>query len=494
MTYPAEGVSSLVNVDRMIEVPLHRQVYEGYRGAILCGKLSPGQLVPSSREFAADHSISRFPVLHAYAQLMAEGYFESRAGSGTYIASNLPDRVMSVPAWASLPRNGTGGPRNVSRRSGLYPHVALNRASRIWGPFGVHQPAFDQFPFRIWSALINRHSRNPNARVIHDIDPMGSARFRKAICDYLSSSRAVHCEPGQIMVVSGSQQALDITARVLLDPGDSVWVEEPGYTLGLTVFEAAGCRLIPVAVDEEGMDVARGISLKADARAALVTPSHHYPLGSTMSASRRMQLLDWAQSNGSWVIEDDYDSEFRYESRPISSLQGMDANARVIYIGTFSKVLFPSVRVGYVVIPEDLVERFASVRFAMDIFPPYLHQEVLADFMIEGHFGAHVRRMRQVYKERRRALVDCLKQEFGGLLKFHGTEAGMHVTISLPEGYSDTEIAARAANDGLSLYPISQYWRCEPRQQGFVLGFGSTFAEEMPRAVRKLRAAIDPPQ
>ena len=491
MSYSSEGVSAIVIADRSVEVPLHRQVYQGFRAAILSGKLRPGQMVPSSREFAADHGISRFPVLHAYAQLMAEGYFETRAGAGTYIASNLPERLMSVTTDARPKRNGVAGPRNVSRRSRLYPAVDFHRASRIWGPFHVHQPAFEQFPFRIWSALINRHSRNPGARTIHDIDPMGSLRFRKAICDYLGSSRAVHCEPDQIMVVSGSQQALDITARVLLDSGDSVWVEEPGYKLGLAVFEAAGCRLIPVPVDKEGMDIGRGISLKKDVRAALVTPSHQYPLGSTMSASRRMQLLDWSQSSGSWIIEDDYDSEFRYESRPISSLQGMDTNARVIYIGTFSKVMFPSVRVGYIVIPTDLVERFAAVRFAMDIFPPYLHQEVLTDFMLEGHFGAHVRKMRQVYKERRQALVDCLEKEFGGQLTIHGAEAGMHVAVTLPEGYLDTEIAARAANDGLSLYTISQYCRSKPALQGFVLGFGSTYVEEMAKAVGKLRAAID---
>lgn len=492
MSYPLEGASALVTADRRLDVPLHRQVYEGYRAAILCGKLRPGQMVPSSREFAADHGISRFPVLHAYAQLMAEGYLEARAGAGTYIASNLPERLMSVAADTRPKRNGVVGPRNVSRRSRLYPAVDLHRNSRIWGPFRVHQPAFEHFPFRIWSALINRHSRNPSARVIHDIDPMGSRRFREAICDYLRSSRAVHCEPDQIMVVSGSQQALDITARVLLDSGDSVWVEEPGYRLGLAVFEAAGCRLVPVPVDTEGMSVALGISLKKDAKAALVTPSHQYPLGSTMSASRRMQLLDWAQSCGSWIIEDDYDSEFRYESRPISSLQGMDSNARVIYIGTFSKVLFPSVRVGYIVIPNDLVERFAAVRLAMDIFPPYLHQEVLADFMVDGHFGAHVRKMRQVYKERRRALVDCIEQEFKGELEIHGAEAGMHLAVTLPEGYSDTEIAARAANDGLLLYAISPCYRGKPALQGFILGFGSTYIEDMPASVRKLRAAINP--
>lgn len=487
----SDGVSALVTVDRRLDVPLHRQVYERYRAAILSGKLRPGQMVPSSRELASDQAISRFPVLHAYAQLIAEGYFETRAGAGTYIASNLPERLMNVSAATQPKHNGAAGPRNVSHRSMLYPAVDLHRASRIWGPFRVHQPAFEHFPFRIWSGLINQHSRNPIARVIHDIDPMGSRRFREAICDYLRSSRAVHCEPDQIMVVSGSQQALDITARVLLDSGDSVWVEEPGYKLGLAVFEAAGCRLIPVPVDREGMNIADGISLKKDARAALVTPSHQYPLGSTMSASRRMQLLDWAQSCGSWIIEDDYDSEFRYESRPISSLQGMDTNARVIYIGTFSKVLFPSVRVGYLVIPTDLVERFAMVRLAMDIFPPYLHQEVLTDFMLEGHFGAHVRKMRQVYKERRQALVDCIEREFGGQLTIHGAEAGMHVAVTLPEGYLDTEVAARAANDGLSLYTISQYCRRQPALQGFVLGFGSTCVEEMPKAVGKLRAAID---
>lgn len=494
MGYPSEGVSSIVVVDRQLDAPLHRQVYESYRAAILCGKLRPGQVVPSSREFAVDHGISRFPVLHAYAQLLAEGYFESRSGSGTYIASTLPERMMKAAPDVPRTQRATGGSRTVSRRCKLFPAVTLNRSTAIWGAFGVHQPAFDQFPFRIWSALVNRHSRNPRARVIHDIDPMGSDRFREAICDYLGSSRAVQCKPEQIMIVSGSQQALDITARVLLDSGDSVWVEEPGYRLGLTVFAAAGCRLVPVPVDNEGLNVAKGIALKKNARAALVTPSHQYPLGSTMSATRRLQLLNWAHACGSWIIEDDYDSEFRYESGPISSLQGMDANERVIYIGTFSKVLFPSVRIGYVVIPRDLIERFAAVRFAMDIFPPYLHQEVLADFMLEGHFGAHLRKMRQVYSGRRSALVDCIQREFNGRLQIHGAEAGMHVAITLPDGYSDTEIAERAANDRLSLYTLSKYCLRTQALQGFVLGFGSTPVEKMAGAVRKLHTAIDPPR
>src|SRR5215469_1348172 len=491
MNYPVQGVSAIISIDRNREVPLHRQVYDGYRNAILGGNLRPGQIVPSSREIAADHGMSRFPVLHAYAQLLSEGYFESRAGSGTFIASSLPEPLMRARAGSQPTRRTIGGPRAISHRSALFPPVNLNRARPIWGAFGVHQPAFDQFPFRIWSTLVNRHSQNPSARVIHNVDPLGSRRFREAICQYLLSSRAVRCDPEQIMIVSGSQQALDITARVLLDPGDSVWVEEPGYRLGLSVFAAAGCRLVPVPVDHDGMNIATGMALKEDAKAAVVTPSHQYPMGWTMSAARRMQLLNWAQTSGSWIIEDDYDSEFRYESRPISSLQGMDANSRVIYMGTFSKVLFPSVRVGYLVIPADLVERFAAARFAMDIFPPYLYQEVLADFMTEGHFGAHVRKMRQIYGERQEALVDCIKCEFDTELKIHGSNAGMHVTVTLLEGCTDQEISALARKDGLSLFTLSQYCFTQPEMQGFVLGFGSTIPRDIREGVLKLRAAMD---
>src|SRR6202034_1996937 len=220
-----------------------------------------------------------------------------------------------------------------------------------------------------------------------------------------------------------------------------IWVEEPGYILQRTVLNAAGCRLIPVPVDKEGMNVAAGIKQHRKPRAVFVTPSHQYPLGWTMSASRRLQLLNWAQSSGAWVIEDDYDSEYRYESMPIASLQGMDVNSRVIYIGTFSKVLFPSLRIGYIVIPPDLVERFAAVRFSMDIFPPYLYQEVLADFMNLGHFGRHIRKMRQIYSERRTVLVECLREECSDILEIHGTEAGMNLAVTLPKGFRDQEIA-----------------------------------------------------
>lgn len=477
----------VIAIDQGARVPVHKQVYDGYRSAILRGDLRPGQQIPSTRDFASEVRLSRFPVLQAYSQLLAEGYLESRAGSGTFVASSLPEQLISVQSNVARPATMPSGPRTVSRRSSLCPSFDRTRVPRGWGAFGLHQPAFDHFPFQVWSKLIARHSRNPAASALHHIDPLGSERFRLEICSYLRTARGVKCSPGQIMIVSGSQQALDITARVLLDPGSPVFVEDPGYSLARTVLTAAGCCLVPVPVDREGMDIGAALRLEPKAKAALVIPSHQYPLGSTMTLARRLHLLSWAQNAGAWIVEDDYDSEYRYDSSPISSLQGLDENARVIYIGTFSKVMFPSLRIGYIVIPEDLVDRFSAVRFAMDIFPPYLPQEVLADFMREGYFGRHIRRMRNLYSKRREILIRSLHEEYGDMLEVHGAEAGMHLAVTFQEGYSDTEISAKAAEARLYLWPLSPaYLKREPRQ-GLILGFGSVPAEQIPDAVRALK-------
>jgi GntR family transcriptional regulator/MocR family aminotransferase len=292
------------------------------------------------------------------------------------------------------------------------------------------------------------------------------------------------------MIVAGSQQALEITTRVLLDERSAAWVEEPGYWLTRQVLAAAGCRLVPVPVDGEGLDVAYGVKKCRKARAAFVAPSHQYPLGATMSASRRLQLLDWAQSSGSWVIEDDYDSEYRYGNMPIASLQGLDHNSRVIYIGTFSKTLFPSLRLGYIVIPPDLVGRFAAVRYVMDITPPHFFQAVLTDFMNEGHFARHIRRMRQLYSQRRTVLVDELQKELGSALQVLGSEAGMHLAVILPKGLRDQQVAARAAREKLWLTPLSPAYLGQTPRQGLILGFGNTTVEEIPNAVRRLRNVL----
>jgi len=293
------------------------------------------------------------------------------------------------------------------------------------------------------------------------------------------------------MIVNGSQQAIEITTRVLLDEGSPAWIEEPGYWLTQHILTGAGCRLIPVPVDEEGLQVDIGIKGCGRAKAAFVAPSHQFPLGATMSARRRLQLLDWADSARAWIIEDDYDSEYRYTSMPIASLQGLDRNSRVIYIGTFSKTLFPSLRLGYVVIPRDLVERFAAVRYGMDISPPHFFQAVLTDFMREGHFARHIRRMRQLYAERRAALVDAIQEEFSSALPIAGAEAGMYLAVLLPKGFHDQELAARAARARLWVQPLSPAYIGAAPRHGFVLGFASTPAREMSKAVRRLKSVLD---
>jgi len=490
MVKVSEAIAPVIAVDRKAAKPLHKQIYDGFLSVIVDGNMRPGQRVPSSRTLSIELGISRIPVLNAYAQLLAEGYFESRKGAGTFVSESLPESLTICEDKTPQPTQAGSGPRPVARRA-----LLLSRYDRApwvggFGAFSVHQPAFDHFPFPIWSSLITRHSKSPRFSQIHNTDPRGSETCREAICTYLRTARAVHCDPSQVMVVAGSQQALEISARVLLGNGSPVWIEEPGYRLARSVFQGAGCRLVPVPVDEDGMNVSAGIKQCAKARAAYVTPSHQYPLGSTMSASRRMQLLNWAQVTGSWIIEDDYDSEYRFESMPISSLQGLDRNARVIYIGTFSKVLFPSLRLGYIVIPPDLVDHFVAVRVAMDIFPPYLHQEAITDFMREGHFARHIRRMRLLYSERRTALVESIREQFGSRLEIHGSQAGMHLAVTLPKGLSDREIATRAARKGLWLWPLSPSYLGAVPRQGFILGFGNTAAEDMSHAVAQMRAEV----
>jgi GntR family transcriptional regulator/MocR family aminotransferase len=340
-----------------------------------------------------------------------------------------------------------------------------------------------------WSTLVARHVRNPRASLLHYGDPMGHRPFREAVASYLRTARGVRCEADQVMVVSGSQQALEIAARVLFEPGAPVWVEEPGYVGARDALAMAGARLVPVPVDASGLDVSAGIAREPEARGVYVTPSHQYPLGVTMTAARRLALLDWAQRGGAWVIEDDYDSEYRYESLPIASLQGLDRDARVVYVGTFSKVLFPALRLGYVVVPADLVARFAAVREAMDVCPPSLFQAVLADFISEGHFGRHLRRMRILYADRRKALVEALARELPQV-EVIGDAAGMHLVAALPPGARDRELAVRAAGRGLWTMPLSACYLGPARRAGLVLGYGGVTEREIREAVRRLKPLV----
>lgn len=484
-----------IALDYHAKTPIYRQLYDWFRRAIIAGQMRPGQRVASTRSLAAELKVSRIPVLNAYEQLLAEGYFETFVGAGTCVASSIPDDIQGPPSGKGRKRFQEKtveklGPRRMSRRGAALTHLPTQSWLNIVGAFRVSLPALDHFPIGIWSKLVARHSRRPGRGIMAYGDAMGYLPLRETIAEYLGAVRAVRCDASQIMVTTGSQQGLQLSAQVLLDPKDRVWIEEPGYPSARQAFIAAGAQLIPVLVDHEGMNIAGIIRRRHNARVVYITPSHQYPLGMTMSAARRMLLLNWAVRTGAWIIEDDYDSEYRFGSRPIASLQGLDTDARVIYIGTFSKVMFPALRVGYVVVPKDLVPAFSAARDAADVFSSTLYQLVLTDFIREGHLARHIRRMRMLYMDRRKALVKAIRVQMGDMLEVIGGEAGMHLVALLPPGTSDVAVSRKAAQRGISATPLSTCYLRPPARAGLILGYGGVNAHQIHDGVRKLRMSV----
>jgi GntR family transcriptional regulator/MocR family aminotransferase len=478
-------------LDRDAGVPIYRQVYDGLRRAILDGRLRPGQRIPSTRSLAADLGVSRLPVLSAYEQLLHEGYLVGRTGSGTFVSRDLPDDLLRAPATSSL----TPGPR---RRPGVGKRAVPNQPlPTSWSlpvmPFQIGLPALDLFPRATWAKLVARQVRAETAERLSYGDPAGLRSLRVAVAEHLRASRAVRCEADQILIVPGSQAALRLAATTLLEPHDRVAIEEPGYFGAHRAFRAAGAKLVPVPVDAEGLNVTTLQRRGGDVRVVYVTPSHQYPLGMTMSAARRFAMLDWAARHQAWVLEDDYDSEFRYISRPVGALQGMDSHDRVIYIGTFSKALFPAVRVGYVVVPRALRSRFLDARFAFDVFTPTLYQRALSEFLQQGHFDRHLRRMRSAYLERRNALLRGLARHCGDFLRVYNSDAGLHVTALLREGVDDRDVAARLGRRGLAAIALSNSYLAPTRRQGLLLGFGCATPQRLLHATRILGEVLREP-
>jgi GntR family transcriptional regulator/MocR family aminotransferase len=483
-----------IALDYRTKTPMYRQLYDWFRRAIIDGQMRPGQRVPSTRGLAAELKISRIPVLNAYEQLLAEGYFETFVGAGTCVARSIPDEALSP--LGVIARKGhqeiveKRGPRRMSRRGVALTHMPAQSWLDNLGAFRVSLPAVDHFPIGVWSKLVARHSRRPPRGIMAYGDAMGYLPFREAIAEYLGAVRGVRCDSSQILVTTGSQQALQISAQVLLDPKDRVCMEEPGYPGARQAFMTVGAQLIPVPVDDEGINVAELIRRGRDARAVYVTPSHQYPMGMTMGATRRMLLLNWAVRFGVWIIEDDYDSEYRFGSRPIASLQGLDTDGRVIYVGTLSKVMFPALRLGYVVVPKDLIPAFSAARDAADIFSSTLYQAVLTDFIREGHFARHIRRMRMLYMERRRALVNAIQIQMGDMAEVIGAEAGMHLVVLLPRGTDDVAVSRKAAQRGISAMPLSVCYSKAPTRNGLILGYGGANAHQIHDGIRKLRICV----
>jgi GntR family transcriptional regulator / MocR family aminotransferase len=357
-------------------------------------------------------------------------------------------------------------------------------------PFRMSLPALDEFPDGIWSRLVARHAHRMPRSLMGYCDPAGLGALRMEIAEHLRTARGVRCEADQILITSGSQAALRICAGALLAHGDRVVIEEPGYPGARTALAAAGATLRPVGVDDDGIDVDSLAKLRGPIRAVYVTPSHQYPLGVSITAARRLALLDWAERLDAWVFEDDYDSEFRYVSRPLGALQGMDRNDRVIYIGTFSKVLFPAIRVGYIVVPAAIWNTFVAVREALDVFSPVLYQLALADFLREGHFARHLRRMRSTYMARRAALLAGLADHAREVLTVHNADAGLHVTTYLPENVDDASVVSRLAAARLSAIPLSSCYIGAPRRNGLLLGFGGFPAARIAVATQSLGTVL----
>jgi GntR family transcriptional regulator/MocR family aminotransferase len=493
-TPPAAGRAPLLalHVDRGLRVPLHRQLYDQVRDVILSGRLSPGARLPSARALTGELGVSRNTVITAFDQLLSEGYIEGRTGSGTYVSNVLPDALLAArdPVAAAPAR---GGRAKLSRRGRRLAGALIERR-RSYQAFAPGFPELDHFPFDVWGRLLAKWWRRPDRALLRDGAPAGYRPLRQAIADHLAAFRAVRCDADQVIVVSGTQQAITLVAQLLFDEGARAWVEEPGYPGLRAALTASGLTPAAVPVDAEGIDVAAGEALAPEVRLACVAPSQQYPLGVTMSLARRLRLLEWAPRAGAWILEDDYDSEYRYAGRPLAALQGLDRDGRVIYVGSFSKVMFPSLRIGYLVVPPDLAGAFARARSALDSYPSALAQPALAEFMAEGHFAAHVRRMRALYAARLDALQAAAGRNFGGLLSVPDSDAGMQVAAELtPElaaRMSDREASARAAGAGVVATPLSAYFSGAPTRQGLLLGYAAVPEGEIDHAAATLARAL----
>ena len=468
-----------------------RWLYESLQAAILEGRLVLGSRLPTTRELSKHYGLARGTVVTAFENLKAEGYVRATVGSGTYVACVLPESLLVAPR--------SPGGREPRSRAAVLPRRRLSAFARRVGSlprdrerptraFRIAQPALDLFPTTLWAQVASRRLRMASAKLLLECGPMGHEPLRAAIAEYLVTSRGVMCSPDQVAIVTGTLQAMDIVARLLLDPGNRVAMERPGYSGMRRVLEAVGARVVPVPVDDEGLVVdARRMK---NARLVYVTPAHQHPMGVSMSVTRRLALLDWARGSGATIFEDDYDSEYRYCGPPMPALQGLDRGGQVIFAGSFSKVLFPSLRLGYVVLPADLVDPFASAVAVTMRHAQLLDQAIVADFITGGHFGRHIRRMREVYAERHSALISSAKEALSGLLDVCSIEAGLQTVGWLPFGADGARVAALASKREVEVKPIDLPQGGRDTRHALQLGFAAVDVPEIRRGIGVLREVV----
>jgi GntR family transcriptional regulator/MocR family aminotransferase len=482
-------VFELVLPPRNSGTSVNRWLYGALRAEIMEGRLRPGTRLPATRDLARQYELARGTIVNVFEQLKSEGYVDGSVGSGTYVSKVLPDQLLQVPQ-----QDGPGRPAPHKRRIKLSDyagrvHPFPNLEVRPSRAFRANIPALDLFPTTLWAKVAARRLRRVSTNLLLGCGPMGYRPLREAVATYLSTSRGVKCIPEQVAIISGVQEALDLAARLFLNPGDRVCMENPGYPGAAIAFKAGGAKVSAIRLDDEGMQV-QNVSMRG-ARLAYVTPGHQFPVGVTMSLARRLQLLEWAGKSGALILEDDYDSEYRYAGRPVPALQGLDRHGLVLFTGSFSKVLFPSLRLGYLVVPSHFVDLVSATLSLTSRHAPLLEQAVLCDFITEGHFGRHLRRMRKVYAERLSVLLECAGRSLAGLLEISGVEAGLQTAGWLSGGIDGELAAAAAAKRDVEVTPLSRYSRIRMAREGLQLGFAAMDAKEIRRGVRELAIALE---
>lgn len=470
-----------LKLDRNGRLPLYRQIFQHIEAQILSGELAVGTKLSSSRQLAKNLGVARITVTQAYEQLQAEGYLVSRPGAGVFVADDLPLLVEKRPFTPAL---SDWGHRVLSVTSDDTPP-----ATNLTYDFGIGRSFAQIFPYDVWRRLLARYLSTDDAMLSRYGSVAGFLPLRQALADYLAQFRGINCTPDEVVIVSGAQQVLDILARLLLKPGEEVLVETPGYVVAFNLFRAYGAQLTPLPVDDNGFPVEK-IPTQNSARLAFVTPTHQFPRGGTMSLPRRLQLLHWAQQRDGLIIEDDYDGDLRYNGRSQSALQGLDNDGRVIYLGTFSKVLFPALRLAYVVLPSVLVKPFVQAKALIDRGAPTLTQAAIADFINEGYFERHLNQLRQVYGQRRQALVTALETYLPGQVQYARVAAGLHIMVSLAKECDENAVVQKAAAQDVGVYPGAPYHLQTPAPPSILLGFSGLNESDIQEGIRRLAPAI----
>ena len=483
-----EQLLDIVSLDREVATPLFRQLDTQLRQAIVSQRLPAGTRLPATRKLAQELGVSRITVQNTYEQLIAEGYLMSVGRSGTYVAE-IGAHDLSPKSL----KTGLKQSQDIGRLSQRGARIAKTEAATRLGKvrsFRPGTPALDLLPINTWARLWSKHLRRAPGNESGYGEPGGHPELRYAIADYLRDARAVNCDAEQVIITTGAQQAFIMIALSLLDPGDRVWFEDPGHIAGRDIFAAAGVEVIPAAIDHEGLNPRTVKDIEPLPKLIFVTPSHQHPLGVTMSIRRRLELLEYARQRNAWILEDDYDSEFRYTGRPISAMQGLDTHDSVLYVGTFSKVLFPSIRLGYLVVPPALIKPLHAAQVLISQSMSTLTQVVLAEFINTGYFTSHLRKMRISYAERLHALTDQLQTLAGDILDVSPPDAGMHLIAWLPDGVDDREISEAIWKSGIEVLPLSIYCFQRSMRGGLILGFTNTPVEEMAAKVAILTKVL----